>query len=267
MALNFLACDRDQQYLLPPSLSDWLPEDHLAWFVLDAVEQMDLSEFYAPYDDQGWGRPAHEPAMMVALLLYAYCVGERSSRRIERRCREDIAFRVLAANAAPDHTTIARFRQRHEAALKGLFIQVLRLCGEAGMLRLGIVALDGTKMAANASMGANRTRVSIEAEVAAMLAEATETDTQEDERFGPNARGDEAPAALRGRADRRARLAQCKARLEAEDRAAEEAHAAHLARRAEAEAAMKGKKLRDRKPKAPVPDLTPPTPPIPTAGS
>jgi transposase len=116
MAQNFLACDREQELLLPPSVREWLPEDHLAWFVIDAVAEMDLAAFFAAYRDDGWGRAAHDPAMMVALLVYAYAIGERSSRGIERRCLEDVATRVICANQRPDHTTIARFRQRHEAA-------------------------------------------------------------------------------------------------------------------------------------------------------
>ena len=120
MAQNFIACDRDQELLVPPSLREWLPEGHLAWFVLAAVEEIDLSAFYGSYRLDGHGRPAHEPAMMVALLLYAYAKGQRSSRVIERGCVEDIACRVIAANQRPDHCTIARFRQRHEAALAGL---------------------------------------------------------------------------------------------------------------------------------------------------
>jgi transposase len=121
MAQNFLACDRDQELLLPPSLREWLPEGHLAWFVIDTVAALDLKPFYAAYRDNGQGRAAHDPAMMVALLLYSYAVGERSSRRIEHRCVEDVATRVICANQRPDHTTVARFRQRHERALAGLF--------------------------------------------------------------------------------------------------------------------------------------------------
>src|SRR5215213_10193650 len=110
MAQNFIACDREQELLLPPSLRDWLPDEHLAWFVLDAVGEMDLGAFYASYRDDGWGRAAHDPAMMVALFVYAYAIGVRSSRAIERRCCDDVAFRVITANRAPDHATIARFR-------------------------------------------------------------------------------------------------------------------------------------------------------------
>src|SRR5690349_12426935 len=125
MAQNFLACDREQELLLPPSLREWLPEDHFAWFVIDVVDGLDLTAFTAVYRSDGWGRAVHDPAMMVALIIYAYAIGERSSRRVERRCREDVAFRVITANQAPDHATIARFRVRHERALNELFGQVL----------------------------------------------------------------------------------------------------------------------------------------------
>ena len=155
MAQNFVGCDREQFWLLPPSLRDWLPEEHLAWFVLDAVEEMDLAAFYGAYRLDGWGRAAHDPAMMVALLLYAYAVGERSSRGIERRCFEDVAFRVIAANQGPDHATLARFRVRHELALAGLFGEVLKLCAAAGAVSVGVIAVDGTRMKANAADRAN----------------------------------------------------------------------------------------------------------------
>ena len=151
MAQNFLSCDREQELLLPPSLREWLPEEQLAWFVLDAVEEMDLAAFYAAYRADGHGRAAHDPAMMVALLVYAYSVGERSSRRIERRCREDVAFRVICANQAPDHATVARFVVRHEQAIAGLFSEVLELCARAGLVKVGVVAIDGTKIAAAAT--------------------------------------------------------------------------------------------------------------------
>jgi transposase len=154
---NFLACDRDQELLLPPSLRDRLGEDHLAWCVLDAVDQIDLSGIYGAYRADGWGRAAFVPQMMVALLLYAYAVGERSSRMIERRCVEDVAFRVISANQAPDHATIARFRARHEQALAGLFTAVLELCAKAGLVSVGLVALDGTKIAANAALCQTKT--------------------------------------------------------------------------------------------------------------
>ncbi len=201
MTQRFLPCERDQQYLMPASLRDWLPEDHLAWFVLDAVSQLDLTAFYARYREDGWGRKAYEPSMMVALVLYAYCEGERSSRRIERRCREDSAFRVLTGNQQPDHATICRFRRQHEQALAGLFAGVLRLCAEAGLLLLGVVALDGTRLHANASRERNRTDAELEAEVRRILAEAERVDAEEHARFG-DARGDELPARFRDREER-----------------------------------------------------------------
>jgi transposase len=154
MPQNFIACDRDQELLLPLSLKEWLPEDHLAWFVLTTLQEMDLSAFYGAYRGDGHGRAAHEPGMMLALLLYAYCKGQRSSRVIERECVEDVAYRVIAANQRPDHTTIARFRQRHETALADLFGQVLELCADAGLPEVGLVAVDGTKVHANASQHA-----------------------------------------------------------------------------------------------------------------
>src|SRR5215203_602586 len=155
MGQNFIACDREQVFLMPPDVREWLPESHLAWFVIDAVEEMDLAPFYAAYRVDGHGRPAYEPAMMVALLLYAFARGIRSSRAIERACEEDVAYRVIAAQQRPDHATIARFVERHEDALAGLFAAVLGLCAQAGLARVGVVAIDGTKVLANASRDAN----------------------------------------------------------------------------------------------------------------
>lgn len=252
MPQNFIALDRDQQYLMPPSLREWLPEDHLAWFVIDAVAEMDLSAFYGRYREDGWGRAAFEPSMMVALLLYAYCQGERSSRRIERHCAEDVAFRVICANQVPDHTTIARFRQAHDEAMASCFTEILRLCAAAGLVRLGAVALDGTKIAASAALAANRTDEQIAREVARILAEAEAADAREDALFGPERRGEELPEGLADRRSRLARLKQAKRRLEEEDAAREAAHQAHLAKRARLER-TRGRKLRGRKPKAPEP--------------
>ena len=146
---------------MPPSLREWLSDGHLAWFVLAMIEEMDLSAFYCAYRGDGHGRAAHEPGIMLALLLYAYCKGQRSSRVIERECVEDVAFRVIAANQRPDHSTIARFRQRHEVALADLFGQVLELCAEAGLVKVGLVAIDGTKVHANASQHAARDYVQL----------------------------------------------------------------------------------------------------------
>jgi Transposase domain (DUF772)/Transposase DDE domain len=184
------------------------------------------------YRADGSGRPAHDPAMMVALLLYAYAVGERSSRVIERRCMEDVAFRVIAANRAPDHTTISRFRQRHAERLAELFVQVLALCAKAGMVKVGTVAVDGTKVAANAGISANRTYEKIREEVEGILAEADQVDAAEDERFG-DARGDELPAELADPVTRRERLERAQRELEAEQAARVADHQAMLARRAE----------------------------------
>lgn len=232
MAQSFLSCDREQDFLMPPSVREWLPAGHLAWWLLDVVERLDLEAFYGEYRADGSGRPAHDPAMMVALLLYAYAVGERSSRRIERRCVEDVAFRVIAANRAPDHTTIARFRKRHAQRLAGLFVQVLAMCAKAGMVRVGTVAVDGTKLAANAGISANRSYEKIREEVERMLAEADAVDALEDQRFG-DARGDELPAELTDPVTRRERLERAKRELEAEQAAAVAEHEAMLARRAE----------------------------------
>ena len=192
MAQNFLGCDRDQVFLLPPSVDDWLPADHFARFVIAVVEGMDLAEFYADYRADGHGRPAHDPAMMVALLVYAYARGQRSSRVIERACIEDIAFRVIAANRRPDHCTVARFRQRHETALAGLFGEVLALCAQAGLAGVAVLAVDGTKVHANASERATRDYEQLAREA---LREAAEIDAAEDEQFGDR-RGDELPPEL-----------------------------------------------------------------------
>ena len=216
MPQNFIACDRDQELLLPPSLREWLPEDHLAWFVLATVEEMDLSAFYGAYRADGHGRAAHEPAMMVALLLYAYCKGQRSSRVIERECVEDVAYRVIAANQRPDHTTIARFRQRHETALADLFGQVLELCAEAGLVKVGVIAIDGTKVHANASQHATRDYEQIAREI--LERGRAETDRLEDERYGEK-RGDELPPELSTEQGRRGWLREAKRRLD-EKRAA-----------------------------------------------
>jgi transposase len=209
MPQNFLPVDRDQVLLMPPSLTDWLPADHFVWFVLEAVDEMDLTPFYAAYRPDGHGRAAHDPKMMVALLLYAYARGERSARRIERGCVEDVAYRVIAANRKPDHATIARFRRRHEAALAGLFAEVLRLCAQAGLAQVGLIAIDGSKLSANASQESSHDYQRIAWEI---LAEAGRIDEQEDERFG-DARGDELPEHLRTVEGRRAALREAKRKL------------------------------------------------------
>jgi len=247
---NFQNVERDQLYLLPPSIVEWLPEDHLAYFVIEVVEEMDLSAFYADYREDGWGGSAHHPKMMVALLLYAYCVGVRSSRQIERACHYDIAFRVICATQTPDHTTIARFRQRHERALAGVFKASLKLCHRAGMTNVGVVALDGTKIAGRASVRANETKATIEVQVERMLREAEALDAQEDARFGEGSGESETPAQLRGRRERQRRLAQAKREIDAELKAEQESHAAYLAER-QAKERSTGKQVSGRKPLEP----------------
>ncbi len=189
MPQNFIECQRDQPFLMPPDLRDWLPEDHLVWTILDVVEEMDLATFYGDYRRDGHGRAAYEPSMMIALLLYAYARGERSSRGIERKCLEDIAFRVIAANERPDHATIARFIQRHEDALAGVFGGVLAVCAKAGLVKVGVIAVDGTKVPATANEDQMLDYEQIAREI---LAEAKAVDALEDERYG-DARGDELP--------------------------------------------------------------------------
>ncbi|MFH1498081.1 MAG: transposase [Verrucomicrobiota bacterium] len=250
MAYNFTTCNRDQLYLLPPSMKDWLGEDHFVWFLLDAIEEMDLSAFHAAYRRDGKGQKAHNPKVMVAVLLYGYCHGERSSRQLERLCQESVPYRILASDTAPDHCAFARFRQRHEAQLKSLFHDILRLCGEAGVLKVGLVSLDGTKMKANASLAANRTLAGLEKEIAAMVSEAAARDAEEDVRYGRDRRGDELPTELRHRQDRLRRLAECQARLAAEKEAARREQENKLAQR-EAEEAASGAKKRGRRPKTP----------------
>jgi len=254
MAYNLLPLDREQGYLMPPSLREWIPEGDLVWFILDSAEQMDLGEFYAAYRNDGWGAAAYDPAMMVGVLLYAYCQGIRSSRKIAQALERDVGFRVVAANQQPDFRTICRFRSEHEKALERLFVQVLRLCREAGLVKLGVVALDGAKITANAALEANRNYKSIEEEVRRMLAEAKQVDTEEDVLFGPERRGDELPEGLGRRAERLKRLQEAKTRLEKEAEAAARSARERLEQR-EVEEAASGKKKRGRKPKVaePVP--------------
>jgi transposase len=229
MPQNFIRGDVDQGFLLPPDVRDWLPDEHLAWTVKDVVESLDLSAFYRAYRANGQGAAAFDPALMIAVLVYAHAVGVRSSRAIERHCAHDVAFRVLAGNRLPDHATIARFFRRHRKPLAGLFAQVLRLCHQAGMVRLGVIAVDGSKIAANASWSANHTSAALGHQLreeqarfkrlaAELLDEQAATDAAEDAEYGPD-RGDELPPGLRRRSERLARLAEAKKRLDEEDAA------------------------------------------------
>jgi len=246
MSCNLIECNREQMYLMPVSLKDWLPEGHLAWFILDAIEAIDLSKFYLKYRADGWGRAAYDPRMMVSLLLYAYCLGVRSSRQIERACEVDVAFRVITANQKPDYSTVCRFRSQNEEELGMLFTQVLRLCAEAGLVKAGVVALDGTKVKANASLSANRTEEHIEAEVRKMLAEAREKDGEEDRLFGKDSRGDEIPEGLKDRRTRLARLQECRERLAREKEEKVQCQVEKIEKRQVEEEAM-GHKKRGRK--------------------
>jgi len=195
---------------MPPSLMEWLPEDHLVWTILGAVDQMDLSRFREGYRLGGSGRAPYDPAMLVALLLYAYARGNRSSRQIERACLEDVAYKVICSMRVPDHSTIAEFRRRHEAEIAELFDQVLGLCREAGLVSVGVIMVDGTKIKANASMDQNRSYSGVVREI---LREAEETDRREDELYG-DARGDELPEQLRTAEGRKQALADAKRRIE-----------------------------------------------------
>jgi transposase len=265
VAKGYRPVDRDQEFLLPPSMIDWLPEDHVVWFLIDMVAEMDTAVFHqraARCRDgrdrrNAAGRASYDPDMLLTLLLYAYACGQRSSRVIERLCATDVAFRLICAQDVPDHTVLARFRRTHQEAFAEVFAQVLRLCREAGLVRLGTVAIDGSKIAANASRLANRGADWLDAEAARMdteaaqrdgaqreaadrdavaqiLAEAEQVDAAEDAEFGPQ-RGDELPPGWRRRAERRERIRAARARIEAEA----------AARRAEAERAAVERAERD----------------------
>ena len=242
MAINIRSFDREQLFLMPPSVSDWLPDGHLAWFVLDVVAELDLAGFYAGHREDGRGGAVYDPGVMLAILVYAYCVGERSSRRIERRLVEDVAFRVVAANQCPDHATLARFRGRHQDAIAELFSQVLGLCVAEGLVTSGVVAIDGTKVEANASAWSNRTRRQVAEEI---LAEAERVDAAEDEALGDRT-GGELPERWADRRDRRARLREALRQIDSQGAADWETY---MAARAAKEAAT-GRKLPGRKPAA-----------------
>lgn len=199
--------DREQPFLLPPSMTDWLPEDHLVWFVIETVGALDTTAFHARARLGGVGRAGYDPDMLLTLWVYAMAHGTRSSRQIERLCHTDVAFRIICAQDVPDHTVLARFRQDHERALADLLTATLRLAARLGMVRLGVVAFDGTKIAASAAMAANRTEDGLRKLAERYLADAAGADTAEDELFG-EARGDEPPAELRDRTRRRERIRQ-----------------------------------------------------------
>ena len=221
MAKTYRAYLPEQDLLLPLSLSDWLPEDHLAYFVSDVVDQLDLSAIESVYEEEERGQPPYHPRMMTKILLYGYCVGVFSSRRMEKKVREDVGFRVLAAGNEPDFRTISDFRKLHLAALQGLFDQVLQIALQAGTMKLGRVMLDGSKVKANASkhkaMSYGRMQEDekrLKEEVRRLLAQAEASDAEEDARYGPNRRGDELPPELARRETRLKKIREAKQALE-----------------------------------------------------
>jgi len=269
MGKSFLPDDVNQSLLFPPSLHDWLPEGHLARFLVDVVSALDLGAIYASYEEKdGRGQSAYAPAMMVRVLLYGYATGVYSSRRMEAKTYDDVAFRYLSADAHPDHDTLAEFRKRHLEALAGLFTQALQLCEKAGLVKLGHVAIDGTKIKANASkhkamsyarMGETEQR--LKQEIEALLKQAEATDAAEDAQYGKGRRGDELPEELARRESRLKKIAQAKAELEQEAREKAERERAEaeakLAERREKEART-GKKMRGRDPLVPDPEQAQP---------
>lgn len=247
MAYDYRVPLRNQPFLLPPSIGDWLPPEHLVWFLLDVVAMVDLSGFHVRHPNDGPGRRAYDPEMMLAVLLYAYCLGLRSSRRIEAGCRCDLAFKVICADIVPDHIAIARFRADHQAALRQVFTDVLALCARAGLATLGTIDIDGTKVAADAALGANRSESAIAAEVDRILGEAGQAD--DTEAVSPTL-SDELPEELARRGSRLARLQAAQAEIQAERAARQQLEADRAAHLAEEAAA--GRRPRGATPKDPV---------------
>jgi transposase len=255
MSKQYRPYEPDQRLLLPPNLDEWLSEDHMARFVRDVVGELDLGEITRYYEREDRGFPPYHPRMMTQVLFYAYVVGIPSSRKIERKLQEDVAFRFLAAGNQPDFRTVAEFRRRHLGALSKLFVQVLRLCQEAGLVKLGHVSLDSTKVKANASkhkaMSYDRmikSEVQLEKEIRELLQSAQETDENEDRQYGKDKRGDELPEELSRRVSRLDKIRQAKAALEA--KAKKEADQKREARQQlEKAAAEEGKKVSGTPPK------------------
>jgi transposase len=271
MGKCFRSADVNQALLLPPSLHDWLPEKHLARFVVDVVDALDLGAIYESYEEKdGRGQAAYDPTMMVRVLLYGYCIGCYSSRKIQAKTYEDIAFRYLAADEHPDHSTLAEFRRRHLEGLAGLFSQALQLCEKAGLVKLGHVAIDGSKIQGNASKhkAMSYERMSeaekkLQAEVEALLQQAEAVDAAEDEKYGKDQTGEELPAELARRESRLAKIRAAKAELEAEAKQkAEEKRAAAEAqiRQRQEQEARTGKKVSGREPQVPDPERAVPDP-------
>jgi transposase len=268
---TFKPYDLDQPYLLPPDVRSWLSEGHLALFVSDIVDALDLSAILDEYErGDGRGYPPYHPVMMVKLLVYGYCTGKTSSRKIEKATWEDVAYRVLSGNQQPDHDSIADFRRRHLKALADLFVQVLKLCQEAGLMKLGHVSVDGSKVKANASkhkamsyQRMNETEARLVKEVEALLAEAEAIDKAEDSRYGKGKRGDELPDELKRRETRLQKIREAKAALEAEAKAKAEAEAEEVRERLAARERQEtetGKKIGGVPPRIPDPETAVPSP-------
>lgn len=254
---NFKPYHPNQLLLLPPDMKQWLPEDDLAYFIMDVVSGLDLSAIYQSYDSSKGGQPPFDPKMMTGLLLYAYCVGIPSSRKIEKATYQQIPFRVITADQQPDHDTIAEFRKRHLKALSGLFVQALRLCQKVGLVKLGHVSLDGTKVKANASkhkaMSYGRMEKKAEelqAEVDRLLEQAQAVDDDEDSRYGKGARGDELPDELRFKQGRLKKIKEAMKSLEAEAKTKADAKRKEIKQKQQA-LEKEGKKRRGKKPKEP----------------
>ena len=224
----------DQDLLLQPRLQEWLPEGHLSYFISDVIEELDLSAFYKPYEGDGRRKAPFEPRMMLKVLIYGYATGVFSSRKIARKLEEDVAFRVLAANNFPQHRTLCDFRKRHLSDFKAVFVQVIQIAQQAELISLGMVAIDGTKVRANASkhkamsykhMQAEERR--LQQEIGELCAQARATDEQEDQRYGADYRGDELPEELQHRQSRLLKIRDAKARLEQAQREADKARGRH----------------------------------------
>lgn len=254
---NFRRYDKDQLLLLPPDMNAWLPEGDLAYFIMDIVDKLSLAAFYNRYDASRGGQPPYNPHMMVNLLLYSYCVGTVSSRKIEAATYDSIAFRVITADQHPDHDTIAEFRKRHLKALAELFVQVLQICQQAGLVKLGHVALDGTKVRANASKNKamsygrmEKTAKELEEEVQSLLHQAQQTDENEDTKYGKNKRGDELPEELSFKQSRLRKIKEAMEALEKEAEVKAEARREDI-RQQEEQLKKDGKNRRGKKPAEP----------------
>lgn len=225
MSKTYRRFEPDQMFLMPPSLVEWLPKNHLVFFVRDVLEKIDLSPITSLYEREERGYPPYHPKMMTGILLYGYCNGIASSRKLAKHCEEDIAFRVLAANSQPDFRTISDFRKRHLEALQHLFVEILALCRKAGLVKFGHIALDGTKIKANASLHKamsygymNQETTRLRQEIAELLRQAERADRREDRKYGHDKRGDELPEELARRESRLAKIEEAKRALEEEAR-------------------------------------------------